>query len=110
MRLRLHPQLTARQRQVLDFMRDFHVRNDQLPPMSAISKHFGWKSDNAAKTFADILEAKGYIEKNEVGKYRFTREEQPAAVPLDTLPGALTAEPVRPPWPLQPPVRRYIGT
>lgn len=101
----LHPKLTARQQQVLDFMRAFHAENDQLPPMHVLSKHFGWKSDNAAMTFARILEAKGYLEKNAVSKYRFSRNAIPAAVPLDTLPGAVA----RPPWPFGVPVRRYIG-
>lgn len=102
----LHPHLTPRQQLVLDFLRTFHAENDQLPPMRAIAAHFGWKSENSAQTFADILEAKGYIEKNAVGKYRFTRE-QPSAVAMDTLPGALLRLPVREMDGI--PVRRFIG-
>lgn len=102
----LHPKLTARQQQVLDFIRAFHAKNDQLPPMSSIAEAFGWKSVNSAQTFANILEAKGYIERNEVGKYRFTRAERPAATALDTLPGALLCLPV---VDSAIPVRRFIG-
>lgn len=104
---KLPPQLTARQQQVLDFLRAFYAKNDQLPPARSICDHFGWKSDNAAQTFTSILEAKGYIEKNEVGKYRFTRTEHPAAVALDTLPGALVRLPVVEASGI--PVRRFMG-
>lgn len=87
--------LTKRQREVLDFMRAFYARNDQLPPMAFISRHFGWKSQNAAQTFADILAAKGFIEKNDVGRYRFTRQaiEDTAAPPPAA--GELVRLPVR---------------
>lgn len=102
--MKLPPALTARQRQVLEFMHSFFEANDQLPPMRAISQHFGWKSDNAAVTFAAILEAKGYIEKNEVGRYRFTRN-QPVATEVATLPGALLRLPVHDSIP----VRRFVG-
>lgn len=83
------PKLTLRQQQVMDYMRAFHAENDQLPPQAVIARHFGWKSSNAAQTFADILTAKGYIEKNAVGRYRFTRtvaDPLPAAGELLRLP------------------------
>ena len=65
--------LTARQAQVLEFMRNFHRDNDQLPTQECLCARFGWKSPNSALTFLKILEFKGYIERNTLGKFRFTR-------------------------------------
>ncbi|MCA0214747.1 MAG: hypothetical protein LCH79_16410 [Proteobacteria bacterium] len=71
--MKLNAPLTMRQQQVLDFMRSFLADNDQLPTHACIAKRFGWKSDNAALTFTKILEAKGYLERNTLGKYRLAR-------------------------------------
>ena len=67
--------LTEIQQKVLDFMREFHAENDQLPPMKTMSEHFGWRSGNAAHEHACALEIHGMIEKNTVGKYRFARDK-----------------------------------
>ena len=67
--------LTARQKQVFDYLVDYFKRNDQLPPAEAIRAHFGWAGHNAAVEHMQRLERKGYIERNETGnKYRFCRE------------------------------------
>jgi SOS-response transcriptional repressor LexA len=66
-------QLTLTQQSVLGFMRQFFGDNDQLPPMHAIAKQFGWVSANAAHEICAQLVRKGYIERNSVGKYRFVR-------------------------------------
>jgi SOS-response transcriptional repressor LexA len=71
-------QLTLTQQSVLGFMRQFLAGNDQLPPMHAIAKNFGWASTNAAQEVCAQLERKGYIEKNVVGKYRFVRSKENA--------------------------------
>jgi SOS-response transcriptional repressor LexA len=65
--------LTPRQQEVLAFMREFFADNDQLPTLLAIARRFGWKSVNAAVVMTAILERKGFIEKNVLGKYRFSR-------------------------------------
>lgn len=65
--------LAPRQQQVLGFMLKFLAENDQLPPMSAIAKHFGFKSSNAAQEHMFALQRKGFIERNAVGNYRFVR-------------------------------------
>jgi DNA-binding transcriptional regulator YhcF (GntR family) len=57
-------------------MRQFFGDNDQLPPMHAIAKQFGWVSANAAHEICEQLVRKGYIEKNAVGKYRFVRNKE----------------------------------
>jgi len=66
--------LTASQEAVLNYMRIFFEDNDQLPPIAAIKKHFGWSSNNAVATHCDALEAKGALERNAVGKFRFARK------------------------------------
>ncbi|MBT2300386.1 hypothetical protein J7E70_07900 [Variovorax paradoxus] len=66
--------LTNRQLSIFVYMRDFFKENDQLPPQATLSEHFGWKSYNAAALHQKALASKGYLEKNAVGKYRFTRE------------------------------------
>lgn len=67
--------LTPNQATVFEFMRDYFERNDQLPSAKAMRYHFGWKSENAAVSYWEVLERKGWIEKNETGcKYRFKRE------------------------------------
>jgi SOS-response transcriptional repressor LexA len=71
--------ITPGQRRVLDFLRDFHAQNDQLPPIQAIAAHFGWSSWNAAQTHIMGLVKRGYLERNEVGKWRFSRAQIPDA-------------------------------
>lgn len=65
--------LTPKQTEVLAYMREFLAENDQLPPNSAMRARFGWSSDNAAFEVIAALAKKGYLERNAVGKYRFTR-------------------------------------
>lgn len=66
------------QQMVLGYMREFFGENDQLPPAHRIAEHFGWKSPANAEWHVKVLRIRGYIEPNAVGKYRFTREAQPA--------------------------------
>lgn len=67
---------TAAQLRVLAFMREFFERNDQLPPYTAMARHFGWKTHSCAQSFIVRLAHKGLIERNEVGNWRFPRETQ----------------------------------
>lgn len=67
--------LTGRQRQVLDFAQGFLQRNDEFPPMHAIAKNFGWKSNNAAQCHIDALALMGFVERNEIGNWRFKRDQ-----------------------------------
>jgi SOS-response transcriptional repressor LexA len=66
--------LTKRQIEVLDFARAFLERNDEFPPMRSIADHFGWKSPNAAQCHIDSLAIMGFVERNEIGNWRFKRE------------------------------------
>jgi SOS-response transcriptional repressor LexA len=66
---------TGRSLQVLGFMVEFHKKNDQLPSARAIANHFGWASTNAAYSHMERLAKAGHIEKNDAGKYRFSRSK-----------------------------------
>lgn len=66
--------LTKRQIEVLEFAQGFLERNDEFPPMHAIAKHFGWRSNNAAQCHIDALAIMGFVERNEIGNWRFKRE------------------------------------
>jgi SOS-response transcriptional repressor LexA len=70
--------LSKKQMELLSFMRFYFARNDQLPSAEAIRDHFGWSSPNAAHCAREVLERKGWIERNEAGKYRFSRNREAA--------------------------------
>lgn len=67
-------ELTATQAKVFEYMVQFFRKNDQLPPNRTVADHFNWNSTNSAYVHISALAMKGVIEKNEVGKYRFTAE------------------------------------
>lgn len=71
--------LSRRQKEVLNFCGEFFGRNDQLPSRKAICEHFGWASPNSAEEVLQALEAKGYIERNDLNKFRFTASGRAAA-------------------------------
>lgn len=64
--------LTRQQHHVLTYLHHFLRVNHQLPPTKCIARAFGWHSNNAAAGHIERLAAKGYIEKNECGGWRFT--------------------------------------
>ena len=63
--------LTTTQLQIIHFMREFYLVQDQLPTMQFIADHFGWKSPNAADQQCRVILKKGYLEKNVLGKHKF---------------------------------------
>lgn len=67
--------LTHRQREILAYLYDFFNEKDQLPPLRMICERFRLSSQNSATDHMRMLERKGHIEKNAVGKYRFVRTE-----------------------------------
>lgn len=64
--------LTQRQRSILAFCDRFLTQNDQLPTQQALVDHFGWASTNAAYEAFLSLERRGLLERNALGKLRFT--------------------------------------
>ena len=76
---------SARNLEVLAFMREFFSANDQLPPVTAICAHFGW-AGNAAHAHLVALARFGLIEKNTVGRWRFARRPGAVGCSSDPLP------------------------
>ena len=74
--------LTPTQKVVLIYMRHYFAENDQLPSNKAIKEAFGYSSDNSALLIQKSLARKGFIERNAVGKYRFTRLPLPSPAPI----------------------------
>jgi len=56
--------LTARQQEVLDFLKETHARTGIPPSTREIQEHFGFASQTAAVSHLRALERKGYIERN----------------------------------------------
>ncbi|MCS4292709.1 SOS-response transcriptional repressor LexA [Comamonas sp. BIGb0152] len=69
---------TARQLEVMGFMRTFLIENDEMPPMWAVAKHFSFRSENAAQCHVDALKRRGYLEANATGEVKFLRGRVPA--------------------------------
>jgi sulfur relay (sulfurtransferase) DsrC/TusE family protein len=67
--------LTDKQLTVLCFVQDFFRENDQLPPMRTLAQYLGTSERASGYYHYQVLEQKGYIERNAVGKYRFKRAE-----------------------------------
>lgn len=63
----------ARKAEVLAYCHQFFAENDQLPPQSAISAHFGFVEQVAQKYMLKLSED-GHLERNAVGKWRFARK------------------------------------
>ncbi len=56
--------LTARQRQMFDFVKRFHEEKSHPPTIREIQHHFRLKSTKGVKVHLDILMRKGYITKS----------------------------------------------
>jgi Mn-dependent DtxR family transcriptional regulator len=65
--------LTDKELEVLACMRDFFRANDMPPPLKTISEALDI-SFSTVMVRQRGLEAKGWIQRNAVGKYRFARE------------------------------------
>ena len=63
------PALTARQRQVLDFIAAYQAEWSFTPTLGEIESEFGFASRRAAVYHVDVLKRKGYIN-NQPGKHR----------------------------------------
>lgn len=64
---------TAKNLEVLAYMREFFEENDQLPPVSRIASYFGMKVAGADWHIQMLLRF-GEVERNSVGKLRFARK------------------------------------
>nr|WP_319566261.1 hypothetical protein [uncultured Rhodoferax sp.] len=64
--------LSTRQSEAFTYLMQFFSANDQIPPIATVAAHMGVYSNQAHEIFT-ALEKKGWIERNAVGKYRFTQ-------------------------------------
>lgn len=66
---------SARNLEVLAFMRAFFSDNDQLPPVAVVARHFGWAAGTADWHIHALIHH-GLLERNALGKLRFARRAQ----------------------------------
>ena len=79
--------LTARQRQVLDFI-ECEIRTRQRPPtMREIADHFGWASYAASAFHIDALRRKGYLRSEPAKSRALQIVPRPSQAHPDTLRG-----------------------
>ena len=64
--------LTTRQSEIFQYLQDYFIENDQLPSILAISMKFSF-GQNAAVCHMKSIANKGWVEKNDVNKYRFVK-------------------------------------
>lgn len=55
------PKLTAKQKAVVAFIRQFRAESGFPPTRREIATHFGWVSTNGAQQHLKLIAAKGYI-------------------------------------------------
>lgn len=68
--------MTGKQSQLMQFLLDFHAKNDNFPSFREIMAHLEYKSPRSAMDEMNALEKQGLIENYSTGtyaKYRFTR-------------------------------------
>lgn len=57
------PKLTARQRQLFDFMKRYQIEHGSFPTHAEMAEHLGVSSFNTPQCILAAMEKKGYIEK-----------------------------------------------
>ena len=63
--------LTAKQKEILDFIKDTQLRSGAPPTLREIMKEFSFKSIGTVQDYLRLLEEKGYIRKRGKFKARF---------------------------------------
>ena len=63
-------ELTTRQREVYEFLREFHAETGYPPSLREIARHIGWSSHQAAVQVLKTLQEKGLVERDIRGHYR----------------------------------------
>lgn len=94
-------EITEKQKQILDFIKDFHKGKGYPPTVKEIMTHFNFASPTSVTTQLMALEKKGYIKKNDnrargiipVGFDRISQDDDFVKVPLigDVKAGELMA-------------------
>jgi SOS-response transcriptional repressor LexA len=65
------PPLTARQDEILRFIKSFLEEHWRTPTLREISAEFGFSSPNGAQSFIHALRRKGYLERGRKGCHGF---------------------------------------
>ncbi len=73
--------LTPKQKQVVDFIREFTQRQGYPPSNQEIANHFAFKSRGTVSAYVRRLKAKGYLE-TEVGRRSITVTQTGNSLPL----------------------------
>ena len=87
--------LTNRQQEVLDFIRDFTRSHGYPPTMREISSEFGFSSTNAAASHVKALEKKGVIRRDQMRSRGIVVCDEPVATPSNLINFHQREEPVR---------------
>jgi repressor LexA len=90
-------ELTDRQQEVLDFIRDFTRSSGYPPTMREIAAHFEFSSTNAAASHVKALEKKGVIRRDQRRSRGIVVCDEPVATPSNLINFHLPEEPVRVP-------------
>jgi SOS-response transcriptional repressor LexA len=60
--------ITAKQKEVLNYIKSHLCEHHSTPTMFEITDHFKWESQNSAQEFVAALQRKGYVCKTGRGK------------------------------------------
>ena len=74
--------LTARQRQVLEFIESEGRGSGRPPTVREIAEHFGFRSPRAASDHLDALERKGWIERDRGSARGIRLPDPPGGIPI----------------------------
>lgn len=83
------PMLTPRQKDVLDYIRDYLVINEYPPTVREIARKFGHKSTNGTVGHLNALMKKGYITRLEITARGIRLVESRMLANAVTIPAAL---------------------
>jgi len=61
-------ELTQRQREIYEFIKDFHDKMGYPPTIREISEHFGFSSPTGALVHVEAIEKKGYIKRDHASR------------------------------------------
>ncbi len=92
-------ELTEKQKELFDFLRDFFIKKGFPPTIREISSHFGLKSPRSSQKKLNILQRKGYIRKTPYGSraieiLNFHRAHLSEVLPIPIIGRVRAGEPV----------------
>ncbi len=82
-------ELTQRQREIYEFIRDFHDKMGYPPTIREISEHFGFSSPTGALVHIEAIEKKGYIKREHASRGIKIMAKSPFDITLAELIGKM---------------------